>query len=293
MSDNKNNEKVVPEFKDVNKSRKKKRNNENAVIEQVPEYFKEKEDRQQSEVEDNQEFDKEVIDEIEEIEIIQSNLGESKASKRLLEMILACIAVIGLLLFYGCHVYQPSNKNSNVELEPTPTATAEVNPIVSEQPEETVVPVIEQNDANVEETEDEKSEEDTSKETAVPSATPVVYSEGQGEQGSAGRIYNADGSSYAINYNGKETVKGKSVYVSSSNMIIIPDADYSYSYGSTFTLVDEYGYAYDYQCSQVYDVAKNKDGIYTLNDGTIIDNANYGNIAVISNSKVAYFDIIG
>lgn len=242
--------------------------------------------------------DEDEADEVEEAEeeADEDEEGEKPKKSKGGIVILAIIALLGVVGGLGWKLLFNNSEKEEVKPTETPVVVIEETPVATEETIATATPeasieATSESEATVSPTEEaDKGGEATA--TPEASATPIVYQEGDGPQGSAGRIYNANGTSFAVNYSGKESKQGTTIYKNDESMMIIPDAGYSYSIGSTLSWVDEYGYAYDYQCTQVYSVHKDSvSGVYKLSDGTAIDDATYGALAIINNGQVAFFEI--
>lgn len=261
----------------------------------IPGFVKKDEENHIEEDHSDEQVEADAIEEQVEQEEFKEDEYDDKPHKTNIVLPVLILALGIAIIAMGWNILTANKKDSEVDVQPTeapivevvetPTPTPSVE--TTKEPEATVSPTEEADKGGEATATPEASAESTDE--------PIIYKEGDGPQGSAGRIYNADGTSYAVNYHGdKASVQGKTTYRTTENMLIVPDADYSYSVGSTLTWVDEYGYAYDYQCTQMYKVHKDSNnGIYKLSDGTEIDNANYGSIAIISNGNVAFFEIIG
>lgn len=123
------------------------------------------------------------------------------------------------------------------------------------------------------------------------SVTDPSYSVGAGPQGSAGRIYMNDGKSVAVNYENDVKTTGAKMYRTASLVdVIYGDFANNYDPGATLTLADENGYTYEYKCASRYGTYTDG-GVTYLTDGTAIDDAAYGHLALVSNDSVTFWNI--
>lgn len=169
---------------------------------------------------------------------------------------------------------ETAKPESTVDTTPKPEATETLD---EEKPEATA-------DS---ETDDEEKDEEEKKEDEEPQ-----YALGEGPQGTAGRVYFADGSSAAVDWQGSGAGNSVTAYHTDALTTVITGTKYEPVVGKTMAMSDEYGYAYTYQCTSIYSTYI-QDGVVYLSDGTPLNQANYGNLAINSNGTVSFWNIVG
>ena len=99
----------------------------------------------------------------------------------------------------------------------------------------------------------------------------------------------SDGESFAIDWgNSSKNANANSYGIDS--VYVVGNFSNNASAGSILTLADEYGYAYDYVCSKVFNVSLT-DGHYVLSDGSDVLDQTGWNLCLISGGKATFWNI--
>ena len=248
---------------------------------------------------------KEPVETVDIFEDVEDRPRKKKLRPVGVAIIVAVLALLAGAIFGISKLFSRGNNTSRSE-EPVVVITPAPTTAPTAKPEETILPVEEtavpeesaepeepkETTPSSEETtddEDKDSEED-SEEQEEPAPDPV-YAVGDGPMGTAGRIYFADGSSNAVDWSGSGAGNSVTAYHTDAMTTVISGTSYTPVVGKTLAMADEYGYSYVYQCASIYSTYI-QDGIVYLSDGTALNNAAYGNMALNSNGTVSFWNIV-